>query len=166
MKIYGKIMDLIADAIKWIVTVILVFMVAVTFIEVIRRYAFGLSFSWADECIRFLIMWVTFLGGAAAFHKKKLVCFDLVTSSLSKKMQTVLELFVYIVLLVVIAALIYYTGKAATAPSVTKAVGTGFKVSMIWAYLPMPVGFAIMELFCINWIINLIAILKKGESDK
>lgn len=165
MKVYGKIMDAIADAIKWIVTVILVFMVLVTFIEVIRRYAFGLSFGWADECIRFLIMWVTFLGGAAAFHKKKLVCFDLVTSALDEKKQKILELFVYFVLFFVIAGLVYYTGKAASAPSVTKAVGTGFKVSMIWAYLPMPVGFAIMELFCVNWIIRLIADLKKGVDD-
>lgn len=162
MKFFGKILDLIAEAIKWVVSAILLFMVCVTFLEVIRRYAFGRSFGWADECIRFLIMWVTFLGGAAAFRKGSLVCFDLVTSALSQRIQKILKLLMYLALLLVFAGLIYYSTRATLSPSVTKSVGTGFKVSMIWAYLPMPVGFTLMELFCIDEVLSQAIQLRKG----
>jgi len=162
MKAFGKLLDLIAETIKWVVSAILIFMVCVTFLEVIRRYAFGLSFGWADECIRFLIMWVTFLGGAAAFRKGSLVCFDLVTSALKERTQLVLKLIMYVTLLAVLAVLVYYTAKTVMSPSVTKAVGTGFKVSMVFAYLPMPVGFFLMELFCIDEVISLAKKLTKG----
>ncbi len=158
MKTYGKILDYIADIIKWIVSLILIFMVSITFIEVIRRYCFGKSFQWTDECIRFLIMWVTFLGGAAAFRKKKLVVFDLLTSNVSEKVQDVLRVIAYALVLVFLAGLIYYTFKAVKSPSVLRAKGTGFKVPMIWAYLPMPIGAVIMELTCIDTFFH--AVLK------
>lgn len=165
MTVFGKIMDLIAEGIKWIVSCILVFMVVVTFLEVIRRYMFGLSFGWADECIRFLIMWITFLGGAAAFRKGKLVCFDLVTGILSERTQLILKLLMNVVLLFILAGLFFYTMKTVTSPSVTRAVGTGFKVSMIYAYLPMPVGFGLMELFCIDNVMNLVSRLRGGQKE-
>ncbi|MDD5833202.1 MAG: TRAP transporter small permease [Clostridiales bacterium] len=165
MKAFEKILDFIADVIKWLVTGILLFMVTVTFIEVIRRYCFGKSFMWADECIRFLIMWVTFLGGAAAFRKNKLVIFDLVTSNVSEKVQDLFRVIAYAIVLVFLAVLIYYSAKALASPSVLRAKGTGFKVSMVWAYLPMPVGFSMMELFCVDTLIKAVKKLmgKGGE---
>ena len=164
METFEKFLDLISDAIKWIVTLILLFMVTITFIEVIRRYCFGKSFQWADECVRFLIMWVTFLGGATAFRKNKLVNFDLVTSNVSERTQDIFRVITYIIVLIMLIGLVFYTTKTCMSPSVTRAKGTGFKVPMLFAYLPMPVGFSIMSVFCLDTLIRAVRKLQgKGE---
>lgn len=43
---YSKVMDRIVKIIKIIIAIALVLMVVITFVEVIRRYAFGKSFVW------------------------------------------------------------------------------------------------------------------------
>lgn len=61
---YEKLMDIIYSVIRICIAAALVVMVVVTFVEVIRRYAFGLSFIWSEELVRFLLVATSFLGGA------------------------------------------------------------------------------------------------------
>ena len=69
---YEKLMDVIYSLIRICIAAALVVMVAVTFVEVIRRYVFGLSFIWSEELVRFLLVATSFLGGAAAYRAKAL----------------------------------------------------------------------------------------------
>ena len=59
---YEKLMGVFYSLIRACIAISLVVMVVVTFIEVIRRYAFGLSFIWAEELVRFLLVFTAFLG--------------------------------------------------------------------------------------------------------
>ena len=38
LKIYSKIMDVLFDILKWVTAVMMLFMVLLTFVEVLRRY--------------------------------------------------------------------------------------------------------------------------------
>lgn len=161
MKTYTKILDAVYEGIRWFVAIVLTVMVILVFTEVVRRYLFGASFMWADELIRFLIMWIGFVGGAAAFRDGSLVCFDLVTTNLNQRMQGILKLLMNVVIFFFLIMLIYFTSKNLMSPGIKNAVGTGFKVSMIFPYAAMPIGFTLMLLYCIDNFRILISALRK-----
>ena len=89
MKIYSKIMDILFNILKWITAVMMLFMVLLTFVEVLRRYFLSTNWAWSEELVRYLTVWCTFPGGAAAFRAGALVCFDLVLLKLSANAEAV-----------------------------------------------------------------------------
>jgi TRAP-type C4-dicarboxylate transport system permease small subunit len=79
-----------------------VFLVAFVFISAILR-SFRLSVSWNIDLAMFLLAWTSFLGADIAWRSGQLVGIDIVTRQLPRKVQKIVEIFVYIV---VFAALI------------------------------------------------------------
>lgn len=55
--------------VRWIVTIMLIVVVATTLLQIIMRYAFNAPLIWSEEFVRLLIVWITFIGASA-------VCYD------------------------------------------------------------------------------------------
>ncbi|MFQ7856577.1 MAG: TRAP transporter small permease [Flavonifractor plautii] len=87
MKNYHKFANGCYRLLRILACVTVIAMLVLMLIEVVRRYCFGRTFIWSDEVIRYLLIYCTFLGGAAAYYQKALVSFDLVTSRLPIKVQ-------------------------------------------------------------------------------
>ena len=99
--------ELISKIIQYMITAILIFMVLLMFTEVLRRYIWSVQFIWSEEFIRFLAVWVAFLGGAAAYHEKALVCFDLISGKLHGKGKLILDLITNTIMLVLFIFILY-----------------------------------------------------------
>lgn len=125
-------------------------MIAIAFLEVCRRYVWGLSYIWADELIRYLIICVGFLGGAAAFRTKALVSLDLVTQFLPKKTQLVLEIACNTIIIATLVFLTRYSIQTIFTPSIKRQISIGLKVSMSYPYISLPVGFIFMIIFALD----------------
>ena len=91
MKNYHKFANGSYRLLRILACVTVIAMLVLMLIEVVRRYCFGRTFIWSDEVIRYLLIYCTFLGGAAAYYQKALVSFDLVTSRLPIKVQEILK---------------------------------------------------------------------------
>lgn len=55
--------------VRWIAAVLLVVVVAVTLLQIVLRYVFNSPLIWSEELVKFLIVWIAFIGAGA-------VCFD------------------------------------------------------------------------------------------
>ncbi len=62
--------------------VILFVMTAVTFAQVVARYALGFSISWSEELCRFLFIWIIFLGVPPLILRSGMTAFDMLLRSL------------------------------------------------------------------------------------
>lgn len=143
-------MDILFRTLRAAIAVALVIMVIVTSIEVVRRYIFSLSFVWAEELVKFLLVAVTFLGGAVAYRAKGLAYLDLLTSKLSKKKKQVMDT---INSIITIVFCIYFSiqGYAYTfSPVVTKMTSTGLKLNMSFIYITIPLGFTFICIFTLE----------------
>ena len=60
MKHYKRAMSALHNVLMVLVSAGLVVMICVTAVEVVRRYLFGLSFSWAEELVKYLMIMVAF----------------------------------------------------------------------------------------------------------
>ena len=160
--LFRKTIDFLYRAIMATVSVALGFMIVLAFVEVVRRYLLGKSFLWADDLIRYLIIYVGFVGGAAAYKDNNLASLDLVTRLLPHKVQIVLEILVNTVVTAVIVFLLYYSVSAVQAPSIKNPVGVGLKIAMWIPYMALPIGFVIMLLFSVEKYIDMFKRLVKG----
>lgn len=78
MKAIERVLDVLCLIAKIIAAAMLGIMLVVSLVEIVRRYIIGQSFPWADELVRYCIIGVAMLGGAAAFRQTGgLVAFDL-----------------------------------------------------------------------------------------
>jgi TRAP-type C4-dicarboxylate transport system permease small subunit len=126
-------------------------MLLVSLVEIVRRYVFGLSFIWADELIRYGMVIIAAIGGAAAFREVGgLVAFDLIANKLKGRPGIVLHLAINTICLVFAS---YIFGKAVQSlqtPSIVNQMSIGLKISMFWPYLPIAIGMGLIVIVAIE----------------
>lgn len=161
---FNKFTDVICKIIKYFVALLVVAAITVSFAEVVRRYLFSKVFVWSDEFIRFVLIYVGMVGGAAAYRYGQLVCFDSLLNRLDDRMKFVFGIASDLISFVLIVFCFYLSIKNITAKSVVISVSTGMKVPMTVPYFAFVLGFALMMLFCVNGFMNRIAdyAAKKG----
>ncbi|HHV79544.1 MAG TPA: TRAP transporter small permease [Firmicutes bacterium] len=156
----SKVTDFMESAAKSFLTVAFGIMTLVTSVEVIRRYIFGLSFPWAEELVRFLLVWVTFIGGSVAFKRGELVYLDLFVDKLSPTFKKVAKGIVTAVTLVFLLITLWLSIDYVRSPSITMQISPGMNVPMAYPYAAIPVGLSLMIVFCIS---NLLSASKPGK---
>ena len=132
------------------VAIVLVLMALLMFVEVIRRYIWNLQFAWSEELIRYMALWIAFLGGAVAYHNKALVCFDLLSNKIVGRKKLILELASNTVILAFLLLIFFLGIKNVMSPSTNRQISVGQKVSKAYPYASIPDGTGMMTIFSIN----------------
>lgn len=164
MRAFYKVVNFLYKAIMYTVSIALGIMIVIAFIEVVRRYVIGKSYIWADDLIRYLIIYVGFVGGAAAYRDNNLASLDLLTQHFPQKLQIIVEIIVNTIVTATMIFLLYYCIKAVGAPSIKHSVGVGLRIGLWIPYLALPIGFAVMLLFSVEKYIDMFKRLLKGGS--
>jgi TRAP-type C4-dicarboxylate transport system permease small subunit len=126
-----------------------------------------MSWSWSDEIIRYLLIYCTYFGGAAAYYKHSMVSFDLVTSKLSRKTQDILALITNVILMIFFIFLLYYTYFKMTSPSVVKSISTASGVTAAVPYYGIFAGLVFLLIFTIDFYPELIRnVFSKRDGEK
>lgn len=152
-KKYQKFADIIFNIIKVMMAIMITVMVVVTTMEVVRRYIFGLSFLWAEELVKFMLVAVTFLGGPAAYRSGGLAFLDLVVSHMSDKSRRIINIVINVVIIITFIWLAKLGFEYSLSPMVAKMYSTGLKLKMTRIYMTIPIGFCMMIIFAIEQIL-------------
>ena len=139
MKSIQKIITSLDSIISGVSLLLIIFM---TVAGVVKRKCFGNPIAWLEEMQIFFFVWTIFLGGSIAFRKGGQVSIDLIAARLNPKARKVLDVFCYVVAMLV---LIYLCkGGFELAASVTKKVTPYFKISYKYIDIAAPIGCIIM----------------------
>ncbi len=104
MKFLGKLEEITC-------AVTLVLSVIITFANVVARYFFRSGFSWADEAVRYLIVYVTFVGLGMAIRRKAVISIDLLQNVAGAKANVFLSRLIHFVELIFGLILTYISSK-------------------------------------------------------
>uniref|UniRef100_UPI0040484CC7 TRAP transporter small permease n=1 Tax=Aliarcobacter sp. TaxID=2321116 RepID=UPI0040484CC7 len=74
--------------------------VAIAFINVVARYVFDASLTWATELTIFLFIWSAFFGAAYCFKKDAHIAIDIVLAAVPSKIAKIMLLMSHTVTLV------------------------------------------------------------------
>lgn len=102
-----KLDRLIHHFLLWAIAALMFAMMGVTFAQVVARYAFANSLSWSEELGRYIFVWITFLGMAAAFQSKAHIALDFLLTLLPARPSRALNVFnAFLVALVGVALVV------------------------------------------------------------
>lgn len=155
LKTYSKLMDILFSVIKWVIIIASVLMVVCMAYQVITRYLFHRGNVWSEELTRLLCIWTVLLGSAVAIREKGHLQIDALTNLFHGKKKNVIDAVIEIVVLIFIVIMIKYSIELCR--SVGSATSAGLKISKVYIYMVMPIGFGCMVLSSIEVIMKDIA---------
>ncbi len=117
--------------------------------QIITRFVLERPAEWTEVLIRFSLIWMVFLGIPMAFRQGAMVSVDVLYRWSGPGMRRVLDAAVAIAALALIAIIIFWGFDYAKRGTVQTVIGLE-GISMLWAYLAMPIG----GLFCVIAIIG------------
>jgi TRAP-type C4-dicarboxylate transport system permease small subunit len=141
-------MKWLQTAVEAVAAVLLAAVAIVVFLQVITRYLLEMSLPWPEEAARYLLVWLVFMGAAAAgAHGQQLVV-DTLTEALPRRFQTAVKVVAAIAGLVAIAILVRACLPLFGPAARTASPATG--IEMRWVYLALPVGAAFLVVFLLR----------------
>jgi TRAP-type C4-dicarboxylate transport system permease small subunit len=114
---------------------------AVTFAQVFTRYVTANPLIWTEEVARYLFVWITLIGAAAAVRTHGHYGLDILRHFAPPPLRPLLGLLTMLVVAAFLALLLY-TGIAETRQAALQ-MSPALQVRMHWAYLALPVGAAL-----------------------
>jgi len=141
-------------AVDWAVVALGAAMVALVFANVVLRVV-GRDLSWMIDLAEFMMVWVTFLGGAAAARRGAHMCITEFLDKLEGAQRRYADAAIQALSLVVLGLLVWF-GAGIVAASRDNVLSV-LDWSMAWQYASLPVGSALTFVF-VAW--DLLAILR------
>ena len=94
-------------AFKYFITIIMLFMVVVIFINAVMRYVFNQGFAASEELARFAFIWISFLGMVIAYFQNKHVGVDFLAVMFKGGKRLVFNIITDIIVLVALSSMLY-----------------------------------------------------------
>lgn len=117
---------------------LVVAMVAVTFLQVIFRYGLDDSLSWSEELSRYLFIWVIFLGSAAAVRRREHLAVEWLVHSSPPAVRGWLHLVILTVTMAFFVVVVQ-TGLTLVRNAASQ-TSTALEISVSYVYAAAPVG--------------------------
>lgn len=158
-----KLLTVILDGFeKAFVTVSMIIMVILIFMQVFTRYVMGDAMSWTEEASRYLFIWLIFLSIGIAFVDKKHIAIDIVMDRLPKIAQRILQQFVYLLLMALSVFLLVQGMSLVEQMQSFNQKSATLQVPMWMVYAALPAGF----LFTILRLIQVSVQLYRNDEPK
>ena len=147
----------------WAVIVLTAVLAVMGFTTVVFRYVLQSSLFWGDEFLRYLMIWLVFLGGALATRHRALITVDIFTQPLPYRVRAGTTAAVFAVATVFLLALAAVSVELARRSMGTVSASMG--IPMEWMYLVFPVGLGLMAVNTLREAVSQLRAIADGESN-
>ena len=144
--------------------------VALAFGNVVARYGFDSSLTWASELTVYLFLWSTFFGAAYCFKQDAHISINILLEKVSPDTAKMLMLISHIITFIFLFAVAYYGYKYVLFVHELEEVSVDLEVSMWIIYLVIPISFFFAAYRVGEKIVEIIKtpakdVLKQSESE-
>lgn len=137
VKIWGKIEESLTGALLFSATILL-------FVNVIMRYFFKSSTTWAEEVIRYMMIWITFIGGSLCTRDYLHVGITLLAENSTPKVAKILTALAEIVSGIFSFIIAYYSLENTLLVLKTSQLSSALRMPMWIVYISLPIGCTFM----------------------
>ena len=112
----------------------------VLFVNIVLRYFFQANTTWAEEFIRYVMIWITFIGASVCFSSGLHVGIDFFLEYLSSRWKLLFGIFVNIVSIIFMIFLLFFGIELVKFSVDSGQITPSLQIKMYWIYLGIPVG--------------------------
>ena len=105
---WNKFSRLLAFLENTIVGTLIMYASIMLFTQIIARSVFNYSFSWAEESVRYAIIWMVFMASSIAFRQNTHISIDVLKQILPKSMLKPFQIAICIVCLITTLLLVWF----------------------------------------------------------
>lgn len=113
------------------------------FVNIILRYFFAANTTWAEEFIRYAMIWIAFIGSSICFRRGIHVGVDLLLNSLKGKGKRLLHVYINLLAIVFMGFLVKFGVDLVMFSMSTGQITPSLKIKLYWIYLAIPIGAAL-----------------------
>lgn len=126
------------------VSITLAAIAAICFVEVVLRYGFGESFSWYDEFVGYLLVWLTFLGAVLARLHRQHVGIENLLDRLPAPVARGLRLVNHFIMVAIHLVLLVYGAQLVSRFLTDRAITLPIPMGAIYLVLPLSATLMLM----------------------
>ena len=141
-SILNRVATWVDRCLTWYIVLLMGLMVFMTFIQVVARYVMQSPFTSTEEYTRMALVWLTFMGAAAALRRNKLTRIEVLEERLPQRLRRFLSIFFDLVLMFLLV-IIAVKGWEATVVTTSQIVA-GTPLSYAWFVFSVVVGSVLM----------------------
>lgn len=149
MQVVFRMIDRILDV---MLSVILSAMTAVVAANVFCRFVLQFSISWGDELAQVLMVWLTFLGAAAATREKAHYAFDYLVRNLPRRAKKAFRVVTQLVCIGAILILLWYSGQVTW--GIRRWIMPATEINRAFVYGACPVGCLLMLMYALRNLVE------------
>ena len=148
VQISDKVLDALNALMEYLMGILMLALVGITFSEVFRRYVLNDPTHWASELCRFILIWMTFTGACIVTRLiAHLTMGFTIHRFVNKPLSKFIRIFISVCAAVSMMVLTYYSAKVTLLAGYRSAPMTGMPMYIPWAALP--INGAIMSIYMI-----------------
>lgn len=125
-----------------LVTLILLTLIIVVFIQVFSRYVLNDPKTWTEELARYLFVWLVFTGSAVVFRENRHLSIDYFVSFFPTKVRRIVSVVINVIIAIFIVMALYHSNRLLTITSYQ--TSPTLMVPMSWIYLSFPLSLGLM----------------------
>lgn len=125
------------------------------FVNVILRYVFHHSIYWAEELVRYLMVWLIFFGGSQVVRREGHIRVDILLRALPPRGQRIWEIGVEIVNILMLIVLFWYSLHQCLRVFASGQVSPAMELPMGLVYLAVPCGSFLMIFRYVQRLVSL-----------
>jgi len=133
------------SALKWYIVALMVLLVGLTFGQVFSRYVLQSSWTGTEEWSRLVLVWVTFMGTAAAVRRNKLIRIEVFEDRFPPKLKSFLSAIFDFIVMFLCVVIIAKGWEAADITTSQMVAGTPF--SYAWFVASVVAGSALIFVY-------------------
>lgn len=137
-------MHILSAAYRALLIALVALIVGIVAIAVVFRYVLNTPLIFSFDLATILFVWLVFLGLTPAAHEGSHMAVDLFTTMLPAGVAGILAAIVRLLMIAIALFLIRYSWDLAMR---TRMEIASMRISMIWVYMAMPVGFAVFAAY-------------------
>ena len=118
----------------WLLTM----MSAIVIVQVFSRYIFNFSFVWAEELVRYMMIWMVMIGSALVQIKNEHIRIDFFPILAGPRGRRIMEIFFRLCTLALLAIITYKGFKVSYFNRLFES--SGLRINMVWPTLAIPLG--------------------------
>ena len=147
---------------KFLIVVMLSAMILLAFLQIVLRNAFSTGISWGDPLVRYLVLWVGFIGASLATKEEKHITMEVFSRWFSGKNALYPKIFSQLIS-VFVCSLLTFAGWTFVQNEARMGEAAFFNIPIWIPEVIIPVTFALMTLrFLINFAAGLSLVLEPG----
>lgn len=144
------VMEKVAKIEYYLVAILIALMTAINFIQVVSRYVLKGSLTWSEETMRFMFIWVIFIGASIGVRTAAHLGMTFIVDNLPPKANKIIKILSKILILIFCGVITYLGFSVVLMQKNYHVVSSAMGIPMYWISIIIPVSFTLMVLHLIN----------------